>query len=94
MDHPQPMNVYRDSRSALHFPNPVVYECTKHIEIDYHYVLHAVQDGLIAPHRVTTTKQLADLFTKLSGKQHFFCNYLASWKLYPRPQCTVAIEFT
>lgn len=39
-------------------------ECTKHIEIDCHFVRDALQDGFISPRYLRSDLQLADIFNK------------------------------
>ena len=47
------------------------YECTKHIEVDCHYLCDSIQDGTIHPSHVPTDAQLADIFTKALGHRQF-----------------------
>jgi len=49
--------------------NPVAYAGTKHIDIKYHYIREAIQDGLIALHYCTTSEMIADLFTRDCRKE-------------------------
>ncbi|GAA0150092.1 hypothetical protein LIER_37060 [Lithospermum erythrorhizon] len=64
--------LYSDSQSALHLAhNHVFHEQSKHIEMNFHFVRDAIQDGTIVVSHVTTISQHVDFFTKPLGKQRF-----------------------
>ncbi|XP_010501868.1 PREDICTED: peroxisomal membrane protein 11A-like [Camelina sativa] len=70
--HIQPMNVFCDSKSAIHIAtNPVFHERTKHIENDCHFVRNEVVTRNILLQHVDTTTQLAYIFTKPIGRDGF-----------------------
>ena len=51
--------------------NPIAHSRTKHIDIRYHYVREAVQDGLIELQYCPTNEMTADLLTKPLPKETF-----------------------
>jgi len=68
----QPSLLYCDNDSARCIAaNPVFHERTKHIEIDSHIVREKLKNGLIHLLPISTTEQLADIYTKALGPQSF-----------------------
>ena len=57
--------VYRDNISTVYMSfNPVQHQCTKHIEIDLHFVRDHMAAGDVRVLHVPTTSQYTDVFTK------------------------------
>lgn len=70
IQHPIPM--YCDNKAATFIANnPAFHECTKHIEVDCHFIRDAVMRGQICTPFLQSSKQLADIFTKALPKAHF-----------------------
>ncbi|KAA3456915.1 Copia protein [Gossypium australe] len=70
--HPKAIPLFSYSYSTLYIArNPTNHECTKHIEVDCHFIRDAIQEGLISPSYVSTANQLVDVFTKALGKKQF-----------------------
>lgn len=61
----QPVAIFYDNQAAVHIAkNPIFRECTKHIELDCHFVWDALSAGLISLQFVSTSNQFVDIFTK------------------------------
>ncbi|CAN6705143.1 unnamed protein product [Malus baccata var. baccata] len=72
-----------DNLSATYMVvNPVFHACTKHIDLDYHFVQERVASGTHRVHFVPSVSQLSNLFTKSLSKTRF--QSLCS-KLVPSP---------
>ena len=62
--------IYCDNTSAIQITqNPVQHTKTKHIQIRHHFIRDNVEKGKVSLHYVSTTEQLADIFTKALDDQ-------------------------
>jgi hypothetical protein len=57
--------IYRDNISAVYLStNPIQHQCTKHVEIDLHFMLERIPISDVHILHVPTTSQFVDIFTK------------------------------
>ncbi|XP_028097981.1 uncharacterized protein LOC114297713 [Camellia sinensis] len=84
--HPTATTLHCDNRSAIQIAhNDVFHDCTKHIEIDCHFIRQHVNSGIIQLQFVSSAAQVADLFTKthLPGRFHELLSKLQLVSLKP-----------
>ena len=68
----QPPILWCDNVFALAIAsNPVFHARTKHIEVDFHFIQERVLSKDLVVKFISTTDQLADIFTKSLPTQHF-----------------------
>ena len=60
-----PMKLYYDNKVAISVAhNPVLYDRTKHVEVDKHFIKEKIDNGLVCMTYIPTKEQLVDVFTK------------------------------
>ena len=61
-----PTVIHEDNQPAINIAeNRLTSQRTKHIDIKYHFIREAIDDGIIKLQYVSTTEQLADILTKI-----------------------------
>ena len=73
-----PMPMFYGNHAAIFIANDrTFYECTKHIEIDYHAISHWINSGIISTPHEGSSNRLADILTKGLSIQFFdtFCTW-------------------
>uniref|UniRef100_A0A2N9HIX4 Reverse transcriptase Ty1/copia-type domain-containing protein n=1 Tax=Fagus sylvatica TaxID=28930 RepID=A0A2N9HIX4_FAGSY len=78
--------IHCDNQSAIQIAhNDIFHECTKHIEIDCHFVLHHLLQGTLRLCLVSSQDQFADIFTKPMppGRFRDFISKLKLVSLHP-----------
>lgn len=59
------LRLYEDNEAAIFLTNnPAVTERSKHIRIRWHFIRQCVRDGLLKLHKIESSKNAADQFTK------------------------------
>ena len=68
----KPPTLHCDNLSSLYLTvNPVFHGHSKHIAVDYHYVREKVALGALVTQFVSSSNQLADIFTKPLSREAF-----------------------
>ncbi|GMP33402.1 hypothetical protein CsSME_00006737 [Camellia sinensis var. sinensis] len=63
-----PASLFCDNKSTIMLSSDaVLHERTKHIEVDIHFIQEKVRIGIVRPSFVSSSQQLADMFTKSVG---------------------------
>ena len=58
--------MYYDSQSVIHLTNnQVYYACTKHINVQFHFVREIINEGKILLQKIKTVENLTDILTNV-----------------------------
>jgi len=69
---PLTLNINSDNQGAIALAKDNKFHaCTKHIDIRYHFIREAVEDGKISVKYIPTDDNTADIFTKPLSKPKF-----------------------
>ena len=70
IEYATPMNLYCDNKAAIQIAqNPVQHDCTKHVEVDRHFIKENLDEKIIQFPFIQSESQLVDILTKaVSGK--------------------------
>ena len=64
-----PLKLYCDNKAAISTThNPVQHNCTKHIEIDRHFIKEKIDSSTLCFPFISSNQQTADILTKKFGK--------------------------
>ncbi len=67
-----PMPLYCDNEAAIRLvKNPEFHQRTKHIDVKYYFIRDQQENGTIDMQHISTTNQLADIFTKSLPRPRF-----------------------
>ncbi|MBA3551100.1 Ty1/Copia family ribonuclease HI [Patescibacteria group bacterium] len=65
----KPIRIYEDNQSTIKTAkNPIQSERTKHIDVRHHFIREKVAEKRIEVEYISTTDQIADIFTKSLGR--------------------------
>jgi hypothetical protein len=80
-----PLMLYCDNKAAIDIANnPVQHDRTKHVEIDRHFIKEKLDKGIICMPYVSSTSQIADVFTKGLPEKSFsiFCSKMGLYDVF------------
>jgi hypothetical protein len=82
-----PVTLYEDNQGCMALAiNPTYHARTKHIDIRYHFIWHAVEVNAISLTYCYTDHMLADIFTKAlpANRLQYLCKMMGLYINYQR----------
>ena len=77
------MKLYCDNKAAILVAhNPVLHDCTKHVEMDKHFIKEKIDNGLVCMTYIPTEEQVTDVFTKGLHEAIQFSSWQAGYGRY------------
>lgn len=90
----EPTTLFCDSAAAEKLiANPILHRRTKHIDVKFHYIRELVKSGIIEIKHISSSRQLADIFTKPQTRNFFEDNWKSLGVYMANISASGSVEF-